>query len=95
MSALENDGIEKFWAAIEEHRDAMVQAGMFERNRSDQQVKWMWSMVHETLLQRLASDDNVRDAQSLVESQLRDGQITPTLGAERIIEAFDRGRGST
>ena len=73
----------------------MVQAGMFERNRSDQQVKWMWSMVHETLLQRLASDDNVRDAQSLVESQLRDGQITPTLGAERIIEAFDGGRGST
>lgn len=95
MSALENDGIEKFWAAIEEHRDAMVQAGMFERNRSDQQVKWMWSMVHETLLQRLASDDNVRDAQSLLESQLRDGQITPTLGAERIIEAFDGGRGST
>ena len=95
MSALENDGIEKFWSAIEEHRDAMTEAGLFAQNRSDQQVKWMWSMVHETLLQRLAGDEAVRETQKLVESQLRDGQITPTLGAERIIEAFDGGRAGT
>lgn len=95
MSALENDGIEKFWSAIEDHRDAMLEAGLFSRKRSDQQVNWMWSMVHETLLQRLADDEAVREAQTLVESQLRDGHITPTLGAERIIEAFDGSRGTT
>ncbi|MFD5868661.1 methylmalonyl Co-A mutase-associated GTPase MeaB [Corynebacterium sp. NPDC060344] len=95
MSALENDGIEKFWSAVSDHRDAMVAAGKFAENRQDQQVKWMWSMVHETLLQRLAGDEGVREAQTLVESQLRDGHITPTLGAERIIEAFDGGRAGT
>lgn len=89
MSALEGDGIEKFWKAIEDHRDAMVAAGRFDENRADQQIKWMWSMVHETLLQRLNTHEAVQEARVLVEEQLRHGQITPTLAAGRILDAFD------
>lgn len=90
MSALEGDGIEKFWESIVEHRDAMVSAGRFDENRADQQIKWMWSMVHETILQRLNTHESVQSARVLVEEQLRHGQITPTLGAQRILEAFDK-----
>ncbi|MEJ6019707.1 methylmalonyl Co-A mutase-associated GTPase MeaB [Corynebacterium sp. H113] len=89
MSALEGDGIEKFWEAIEEHRDAMVEAGMFDTHRASQQIGWMWSMVHETLLQRLNTNEGVTEVRALVEDQIRHGQITPTLGAERIMKAFD------
>ncbi len=92
MSALEHDGVDKFWDAIMEHRDAMIAAGQFNENRANQQVNWMWSMVHETMLQRLNTDASVIEARGLVEGQLREGQITATMGAERILEAFDGGR---
>ena len=92
MSALEDDGIDKFWQAIEDHVEAMHENHLFDENRANQQIKWMWSMVHETLLQRLNTNEAVQIESSLVEKQLRSGQLTPTLAAQRIMEAFDKGR---
>ena len=92
MSALEDDGIDKFWQAIEDHVEAMHENHLFDENRANQQIKWMWSMVHETLLQRLNTNEAVQTESSLVEKQLRSGQLTPTLAAQRIMEAFDKGR---
>lgn len=92
MSALEDDGIDKFWQAIEDHVEAMHENHLFDENRANQQIKWMWSMVHETLLQRLNTNEAVQTESTLVEKQLRSGQLTPTLAAQRIMEAFDKGR---
>ena len=89
MSALEHEGVDKFWDTVLEHHEAMLESGHFDHNRREQQVGWMWSMVHETLLQRLNTNEDVKTVRVLVESQLRDGQITPTLGAERVLNAFD------
>ncbi|ASE55990.1 methylmalonyl Co-A mutase-associated GTPase MeaB [Corynebacterium sp. MSK035] len=94
MSALEDDGIDKFWQAIEDHVEAMHENHLFDENRANQQIKWMWSMVHETLLQRLNTNEAVQTESTLVEKQLRSGQLTPTLAAQRIMEAFDQGRAS-
>ena len=46
-------------------------------------------MEHETLLHRLNTNPNVVATRKLVESQLRQAQITPTLAAEKILAAFD------
>ena len=94
MSALEHDGVDKFWQAIEDHVHAMHEAKLFDENRANQQIKWMWSMVHETLLQRLNTNAEVKSESDLVEKQLRSGQLTPTLAAERIMKAFDQSMSS-
>lgn len=90
MSAIEHEGIDTFWEHVNEHHQVMLETGTFERNRREQQVQWMWSMVHETLLQRLNTDPDVIATRKLVEAQLRDAHITPTLAAERILAAFDK-----
>lgn len=89
MSAVEGDGIDEFWKAVEKHHAVMVETGRFEHNRREQQVGWMWSMVHETLLTRLNTNPNVKSIRRLIENQLRCGQITPTLAADKILGAFD------
>lgn len=93
MSAVEDGGVQKLWAAVEEHHAAMLAAGRFDVHRSRQQVGWMWSMVQETLLCRLDADPRVAEIRGLVEDQVREGRITATLAAERILEAFDRPPG--
>lgn len=89
MSAVEHEGVDEFWEHVQNHNKAMLESGVFEHNRREQQVQWMWSMVHETLLQRLNTDPNVVEMKKLVEDQLRHAHITPTLAAERILNAFD------
>ena len=89
MSAVEHEGIDTFWKHVQDHHKAMLESGAFEHTRREQQVQWMWSMVHETLLQRLNTNPNVVATRRLVESQLRQAQITPTLAAEKILAAFD------
>ncbi|MEY6434421.1 methylmalonyl Co-A mutase-associated GTPase MeaB [Corynebacterium pseudotuberculosis] len=93
VSAVENEGVAEFWNHVQEHHKVMLDSGTFEHTRREQQVQWMWSMVHETLLQRLNSDPEVVSVRKLVETQLRQAQITPTLGAEKILRAFDHGDG--
>lgn len=89
MSAVDGAGIDEFWNHVQEHHAAMKNTGEFERRRREQQVGWMWSMVHETILQRLNTNPAVVGERATVEQQLRDGAITPTLAAERILRAFD------
>ncbi|AKK03167.1 methylmalonyl Co-A mutase-associated GTPase MeaB [Corynebacterium epidermidicanis] len=89
MSAVDGTGIDEFWQYILEHHEVMKQSGAFDRRRREQQVGWMWSMVHETILQRLNTNKEVVSARTDVEHLLRDGKITPTLAAERILQAFD------
>lgn len=89
MSAVEQEGVGKLWEAVLQYRDHKVEAGTFESARANQQVGWMWSMVHETLLRRLDGSEAVQKTSALVESQLRSGQVSPTLAAGKILEAFD------
>ncbi|MFC6316523.1 methylmalonyl Co-A mutase-associated GTPase MeaB [Corynebacterium gerontici] len=89
MSAVESQGIDEFWGNVLAHHEVMLESGRFEHNRREQQVQWMWSMVHETILQRLNTNPKVKEVRALVEAQLREAQITPTLAAERVLQAFD------
>jgi len=90
MSALENTGVDEFWAAVGRHRQAMIDDGRFEAHRSRQQVDWMWTMVHDELLARLGADTGVRDVRAAVEQRIGAGELTPALGAAEILAAFDR-----
>lgn len=89
MSALEHEGVDEFWQVVLDHSEAMKSSGQFEHLRREQQVGWMWSMVHETILQRLNTNEQVIAARSRVEDQLRHGTITPTLAAQEVLAAFD------
>ena len=86
MSALEGAGLRELWDTVLRHRDVLTDAGEFETKRRRQQVDWMWSMVRETVLDRVLSDPAVKDIRAEVERQVRDGELTAALGAQRILD---------
>ncbi|MGB8506538.1 MAG: methylmalonyl Co-A mutase-associated GTPase MeaB, partial [Mycobacterium sp.] len=86
MSALEGTGLQELWDTILRHRDVLTQAGEFEAKRRQQQVDWMWSMVRDTVLDHVLSDPGVKDIRAEVERQVRDGELTAALGAQRILD---------
>jgi LAO/AO transport system kinase len=88
-SGLTGEGVDAVWAQVERHRSVLEGAGELERRRAQQRVAWMWSMVQEQVLQRLRADEGVRAVQADVEPAVEAGELTASLGAQRILDAFD------
>jgi len=86
MSAVAGTGLQELWDTVLRHRVVATESGEFEAKRRQQQVDWMWSMVRDTVLDRVLSDPGVKDIRAEVERQVRDGELTAALGAERILE---------
>lgn len=91
MSALENTGVDEYWAAVLRHNKTLRAAGEFQARRNRQQIDWTWSMVEDIVLSRLRASNEVREIRRDVENAVREGDLTPALAAQQIVEAFDKG----
>jgi len=90
MSALEGTGLTELWETVPRHRAVLTAAGEFDARRRAQLVDWTWSMVRDAVLDRVLNHPLVRQLRTDVERQVRDGEITPALAAQRILDAADR-----
>jgi LAO/AO transport system kinase len=90
MSALEGTGLTELWDTVLKHREVLTEAGEFEARRNAQQVDWTWSMVRDTVLDRVLGNPTVRKIRADVERKVRDGELTPTLAAQQILEAAEK-----
>ncbi|NLU70072.1 methylmalonyl Co-A mutase-associated GTPase MeaB [Streptomyces sp. HNM0574] len=91
-SARENTGLDAVWERVQQHRSVLDASGRLTSKRRDQQVDWAWSMVRDHLLNSLERHPEVRRLAPVLEEQVRDGTLTATLAAERLIEAFGTAR---
>jgi len=85
-SGLTGVGIAELWQKILDHRTAMQACGDFAVRRREQQVKWMWTMLDDRWKARLRADPAIRARVKATESAVADGRLTPTLGADQIVE---------
>ena len=89
MSALHGTGLAELWATILRHREVLSEAGEFDARRRTQQVEWTWSMVRDTVLDGVLNSPGVRRIRTDVERRVRDGELTPALAAQQILEAAE------
>jgi len=89
MSALTGDGLQGLWDAVLKHREVLTAAGEFDARRRAQQVDWTWSMVRDTVIDRVLTHPSVRAMRPEIERQVRDGELTPALAAQWILDATE------
>lgn len=90
MSALEGEGLGQLWDTVLRHREVLTEAGEFDARRRAQQVDWTWSMVRDTVLEQVLGNPRVKGIRAEVERKVRDGELTPALAAQRILDAANR-----
>ncbi|GHF10517.1 methylmalonyl Co-A mutase-associated GTPase MeaB [Streptomyces griseoluteus] len=93
-SARETSGLDTVWERLEQHRTLLDSAGRLTAKRRDQQVRWTWAMVRDELLGRLHADPEVRRLAPDLEQEVRQGSLTATLAADRILRAFGKRDGA-
>ncbi|RKH56519.1 methylmalonyl Co-A mutase-associated GTPase MeaB [Corallococcus llansteffanensis] len=87
-SAMEGTGIDLLWASVEKHLARRAASGELERRRTQQQVGWMWAMVHDGLRAALRAHPEVAALVPPLEQAVREGRATPTSAALRVLGAF-------
>lgn len=87
-SGLTGSGLDDVWTAVLDHRSALSADGELVEKRRGQQVDWMWARVRDSLMARLTAHPGVRTSTAAVEEAVRSGDLTATLGAERLLAEF-------
>jgi LAO/AO transport system kinase len=87
-SGLEGIGLDTLWEQVERHHTVLSDSGELAEKRRRQQVDWTWTMVRDTLENRLSEHPGVRALAPALEQQVANGELTPTLAAERILATF-------
>ncbi|MGW5331244.1 methylmalonyl Co-A mutase-associated GTPase MeaB [Streptomyces bauhiniae] len=93
-SARDSSGLDTVWERLEQHRTLLDSTGRLTAKRRDQQVRWTWAMVRDELLGRLHADPEVRRLAPDLEQEVREGSLTATLAADRILRAFGKRDGT-
>jgi LAO/AO transport system kinase len=89
-SGLDGDGIDTVWRQVERHHEWLAASGDLDRRRGAQQVAWMWSTIRARLIDQLRHHREVATLAPDLETQVRDGTLTPSAAADRILGAFGR-----
>ncbi|MBA3797759.1 MAG: methylmalonyl Co-A mutase-associated GTPase MeaB [Geodermatophilaceae bacterium] len=87
-SAMDGTGLAEVWAKVVSHQESLSSAGELERRRQLQQVRWTWRMVRDSLEHDLREHPAVRAMTPELERAVQAGELTPSLAAAKILEAF-------
>ena len=88
LSALHHDGIEKFWDAINNYRQALVPTGEFDARRRHQAQAWMWSLIDSGLRHAFHANPTVLAKLPAIRQAVDEARQTPTSAARQLLGAF-------
>ena len=87
-SALADIGLDSIWEQILSHRDRLSATGEFTEKRRHQQVRWMWSMIGDRLMDGFRGDPAVAARLDAVSARVEDGRVAASVAADELIDAF-------
>ena len=85
MSGLENSGLDRLWAQIEDHSMRTHASGDFTARRQRQAVAWMRDMLEDRLMGALKANPVVANELPLLEAEVRAGRQLPTVAVDTIM----------
>jgi LAO/AO transport system kinase len=90
-SALEGDGLDEVWGQVSAHQTHLERNGSLLAHRRDQDVHAMWSTIDDHLLTRFRATPAVRRRSAELEAAVREGSMTATAAARKLLDAAERG----
>jgi LAO/AO transport system kinase len=88
ISALENRGLDDLWSRITQRHGQLTDGGGLTTMRRRQQVRWMWAMVEDRLIEKLKSHPDIKAMVPDLESAVTGGGTTPALAVDKMLKAF-------
>ncbi len=90
LSALKVQGLDTFWAAVEEFHAKRRASGEFEARRKSQALAWMWDIVHARLHADFRHDAAVRAALPATIRDVAESRVAPSAAARSLLNLFEQ-----
>ena len=87
ISALKGDGVETFWAEVQDFKARQTANGKFAKRRKQQSLNWMWERVDAGLKQAFKQDPAVSQMLPELLSQVASGQLPASTAARHLLAA--------
>lgn len=89
-SGLKGVGLDALWERIIDHRARLTASGDLAAKRREQMLRWMWTLVEDRLISELRTDRKIASVIGQLETDVLNGKVTPSIAADRIIDAFEK-----
>lgn len=87
-SAYTGEGVQELWSVIEDFTARAQESGVFKQRRSKQTLEWVYSMIEQHLRTLFYENAAVKSLRPQIERQVAGDQMSATLAAQKLIEAF-------
>ncbi len=87
-SALQREGVEVVWQAIEQHYQQQQNNGTLMKCRGQQNLRWLWGLVEQQIQQAIHEHANVLKIRDALEKEVLAGAIPPETAARQILIAL-------
>jgi LAO/AO transport system kinase len=88
LSALLGQGVDVFWAAVEQFRAIQTANGKLVSRRQEQSLAWMWERIEAGLKQSFHANPKVQALLPAVTTQVRQGQLAASTAARNLLSAL-------
>jgi LAO/AO transport system kinase len=88
-SALTQDGLERIWDVILNHRQTLSMAGELDRKRRNQALEWMRFLIREGLETWFFQKQDVIDLLLVITRDVEAGNLPPTTAATRLLDCLN------
>ncbi|UTW44927.1 methylmalonyl Co-A mutase-associated GTPase MeaB [bacterium SCSIO 12696] len=90
LSALNGTQFLTVWQRIETYFSSLGEH--ITKQRNTQNIEWLWSEMAERLVTELRTNTNVKSAAKSFERSVKQGDIPPTIAAEKLLDIFKRSK---
>ncbi|MFN3957522.1 MAG: methylmalonyl Co-A mutase-associated GTPase MeaB [Tepidimonas ignava] len=92
LSALQGQGIEAFWGAVQTFVERQRQTGRMQSRRQRQAQAWMWERIDAGLREAFAGHPGVRERLAPLTEAVLAGRTVPSVAARELLAAFLRSQ---
>lgn len=85
LSALQGDGLERFWSAVTRFRQQQEAGGRLAERRRQQSLAWMWERIESGLKQAFRQNARVQALLPQMTRDVADGRVAASTAARRML----------
>ena len=89
ISALLGQGVDAFWAAVQQFQQSQAARGRLEQRRQQQALAWMWERIDAGLKQRFREQGRVKALLPQLMAQVGAGQLPASTAARQLLNAYE------
>jgi len=88
ISALLGQGVDAFWAAVNEFKRRQAASGKLVQRRERQALSWMWERIEAGLRQSFRTQPRVQTLLPDLSERVRQGQLAASTAARQLLDAY-------